>query len=275
MPLLKTVASATITLYKINDIALYNAEIISTNGNIFHPYDIETTLILKVYKNIDDITNKFTDIVWSKHSINSNEIIEDSSWGEKYINQTMIQINKDDFNQKCVIQADVYEFVNKKRTCVASARITLMDVNELYSSNVPPENPIDGLLWVDTSGNAPIIYSWNDVSKKWTRVGETTPSVRNLILNSNFWRLNSTDFKLENESCLYNLIVENKHDKTWLRLKNHKKVDVDLYTTAGIYQTTSYPIVTNSYYTLSLKAFRNNDMEYMGDSSITDIRFSR
>ena len=36
MPLSNKVTSATITLYKINEISLYDAELISTNGNIFH-----------------------------------------------------------------------------------------------------------------------------------------------------------------------------------------------------------------------------------------------
>ena len=44
------ITSATITLYKINEVALYSSEIISTNGNIFHPYDMETSLTFKVYK---------------------------------------------------------------------------------------------------------------------------------------------------------------------------------------------------------------------------------
>ena len=39
MPLPNNIASATITLYKINEVSIYKSELISSNGTIFHPYD--------------------------------------------------------------------------------------------------------------------------------------------------------------------------------------------------------------------------------------------
>ena len=68
MPLLENVASATITLYKIEEVAQYQSELYSSNGNIFHPYDLETTLNFVVYKSYEDITNQFTDIEWKRYS---------------------------------------------------------------------------------------------------------------------------------------------------------------------------------------------------------------
>ena len=253
MPLSNNVTSATITLYKIDEVSLYSAEIISSNGNIFHPYDLNTTLLFKIFQNSKDITSEFVDIAWTRISFDKNVVLEDKSWGEKYKGLNTIDINKNDFQEKCVIQADAYTVLDGKRTCVASARITLVDVNELYTDSLPPENPIDGQIWVDTSGNTPMIYSWNDSLKRWITVGKTTPTVRNLIRNSNFWTLNSDYYLIENDSCLMNPIVHTAFNKTWLRLKSVIKTDNES-TTAGIMQTTSFPIVKNSDYTFSLLA---------------------
>ena len=264
MPLLNSIASATITLYKINEIALYQAELISTNGNIFHPYDMDTELHFNVFKDMNNIVSSFKDIVWTRYSFKANSLLEDNLWGRDYKGKSIIKINKNDFTEKCVIQADAYEIINGKRTCVASARITLIDINELYSSDTPPENPIDGSLWVDTSGGVPIIYSWNEKLKEWTVVGRTTPNVRNLLTNSNFWRLNSTGFSTENENYLLNLITVDKFEKTWLRLKSYMATE-NINTIAGVHQTTVYPIVPNSDYTFSFLAFNQTDAEYDGD----------
>ena len=270
MPLSNNVTSATITLYKIDEVSLYSAEIISSNGNIFHPYDLNTTLLFKIFQNSKDITSEFVDIAWTRISFDKNVVLEDKSWGEKYKGLNTIDINKNDFQEKCVIQADAYTVLDGKRTCVASARITLVDVNELYTDSLPPENPIDGQIWVDTSGNTPMIYSWNDSLKRWVTVGKTTPTVRNLIQNSNFWTLNSDYYLIENDSCLMNPIVHTAFNKTWLRLKSVIKTDNES-TTAGIMQTTSFPIVKNSDYTFSLLAYCVNDIEYTGKNIYVEI----
>ena len=264
------ITSATITLYKINEVALYSSEIISTNGNIFHPYDMETTLTFRVYKNSMDITDSFTRIEWRKFSFDSSEILEDEVWSRDYKNLKAIKINKNDFDKKCVIQADAYEIVDKREQCVASARITLLDINELYSNDTPPENPSEGALWIDTSGDVPIIYTWNSIYKEWRVVGKTNPAVRNLIQNSNFWRLNSTGFISEKEEYLYNLKTEYMFEKNWLNIKSYK---VTLFEdmTAGVCQTTFYPINPKSDYTFSLKAYRKNTDEYTGENLFIKI----
>ena len=261
MPLSNKVTSATITLYKINETSIYNAELVSSNGVIFHPYDINTDLIFKVYKNSKDITSEFEDIVWSRISYDKNSLIDDRQWGEQYRGLNIIHITKDDFQEKCIIQADAYDIIDKKRTCVASARITLLDVNELHSGSTPPENPVDGQIWVDTGGETPMIYSWNDVTKQWTIVGKTTPTVRNLIRNSNFWTLNDEYYFIENDMYLLNTTVNQAFNKNWLRIKSNKKTDNENMT-AGIYQVTDFPIVKDSYYTFSFLSYCVNDIEY-------------
>lgn len=261
MPLSNKVTSATITLHKINEVSIYNAELISTNGNIFHPYDINTDLIFKIFNNTKDITSEFKDIIWTRVSYDKNAILEDKQWGKKYEGLTTISISKNDFQEKCLIQADAYTVINGKRTCVASARITLLDVNELYSGEIPPENPVDGQIWVDTGGSTPMIYSWNDSTKQWVSVGKTDPVVRNLIKNSNFWTLNSDYFNIENDFYLLNPIVKQTFNKNWVRLKSNTPTENE-NTTTGISQITDYPIVKDSFYTFSFLAYCVNDIEY-------------
>ena len=265
MPLPNNIASATITLYKINEVSIYKSELISSNGTIFHPYDLETTLTFTIFKESQDITKEFTDIVWTRYSYDSDQFLEDENWGKEYTGLKTITIHKDDFQEKCVIQVDAYTVLNGKRTCVASSRITLLDINELYSSETPPENPKDGQMWVDTSGLTPIIHSWNNTLKKWIKVGPTVAVVRNLIRNSNFWKLNSDYFHMENDSFLRNLTVVNTFEKNWLRLKSSKATNSE-FTTAGVYQATEYPIIINSDYTFSFLAYRVKDIENVGEN---------
>lgn len=263
MPAFNNVTTATITLYKIEEVSLYQAELISTNGNIFHPYDINTDLIFRIYLNNENITNKFTDIEWVKYSHDKDLIIEDIGWGQIHQGKDFISITRDDVKSKCIIQADAYMLINNIRTCVASARITLIDVNELYSNPEPPADPIDGSLWVNTSHTPPIIYSWNSVLNKWVEVGKTTPYVRNLIHNSNFWKLNTEDYLIDNIESLYSIKIENINGKEWANLKSKRLTQNDI--SAGLYQNTIYPIVKNSDYCFSFLIRRFKDTVYDGN----------
>ena len=262
MPTFKNVTTATITLYKIEEVALYQAELISTNGNIFHPYDINTDLQFRVLLNNEDITDKFTDIEWVRYSQDSDIILEDQYWGSKYHGESFISITRDDVNRKCIIQANAYQEINKSRTCVASARITLIDINELYSNALPPEDPKEGTLWVNTATNPPVIYSWNSMFNKWVEVGKTTPFVRNLIQNSNFWKLNIEGFIEDNSESLEPIRVYNINDKEWAMLKSKHITNKDI--SAGIFQATTYPLVKDSDYCLSFLAYKKRTVGYEG-----------
>ena len=262
MPTFKNVTTATITLYKIEEVALYQAELISTNGNIFHPYDINTDLQFRVLLNNEDITDEFTDIEWVRYSQDSDIILEDQYWGSKYHGESFISITRDDVNRKCIIQANAYQEINKSRTCVASARITLIDINELYSNALPPEDPKEGTLWVNTATNPPVIYSWNSMFNKWTEVGKTTPFVRNLIQNSNFWKLNIEGFIEDNSESLEPIRVYNINDKEWAMLKSKHITNKDI--SAGIFQATTYPLVKDSDYCLSFLAYKKRTVGYDG-----------
>jgi hypothetical protein len=253
MPVLKYVATATITLYTIEEVSIYQSEIISSNGNIFHPYDMTTTLHFRVYSGGIDITDTIKDIRWTKYSFDTNSVLEDKNWGDPYMGSSSISIAKQDINQKCVIQADAYMIKKQKETCVASARITLMDINDLYTSEIPPSNPIEGMLWVNTSTNPPAIFSWNTKLNKWTEVGKTSPFVRNLIKNSNFWKLNTEGFMPDNENSLEKITIETISDKKWAKLKS--RIATYENVSAGLTYTSTDTIVKNSYYTFSVLAY--------------------
>lgn len=53
---------ASITIQIIEDVAIYKAQIFSSNGNIFGTRDKSTDISLVVWKGLNDITAKFTDI---------------------------------------------------------------------------------------------------------------------------------------------------------------------------------------------------------------------
>ena len=67
-------ATASITIQLIKDYSMYTSEIISSNGTLFQSTDTDTTLTLRIYKGIEDITNKITDIVWTKFYFDNDEL---------------------------------------------------------------------------------------------------------------------------------------------------------------------------------------------------------
>lgn len=57
------IIKASITIQIIEDVAIYKAQIFSSNGNIFGTTDKSTDINLVVWKGFTDITNRFNDIV--------------------------------------------------------------------------------------------------------------------------------------------------------------------------------------------------------------------
>lgn len=54
---------ASITIQIIEDVAIYKAQIFSSNGNIFGTTDKTSDISLVVWKGLTDITDRFNDIV--------------------------------------------------------------------------------------------------------------------------------------------------------------------------------------------------------------------
>lgn len=184
------ITRASLTLQLIEDVAIYKAELFSSAGNIFQPTDKQTDISVKVFKGLQDITEKFKDIKWRRFTFDVDNVVEDLEWGNQHDGKKTITVTKKDVDEKAKFQCEVYDIIDKARTLVAVESITIVDVNDLKPSKTPPENPIDGQIWLDSSVDPPIIKMWNSTTKQWVVVSSADPQVRNLLRNSNFFTKN-------------------------------------------------------------------------------------
>lgn len=209
---------ASITLQIIDDTVLYKAQLYSSNGNIFSQRDELSELYVRVYKGVDDITNKFTDIVWKRFTSDSQNNEEDLAWGEQHAGKTDIIITKEDIRSKANIQVEVYSVINGERTLVAADFITFIDINDLQGSDTPPENPKDGDLWLDTSVVPPRLMVWDSNLGMWIEVAVAGKDRRNLLRNSNFYKKSFDFWSPVNNPILE---IESMSGKKWARIKSN------------------------------------------------------
>lgn len=212
---------ASMTIQIIDDVAIYKAQLFSSNGNIFGTYDKETDMFVVVYKGLEDITNKFTDIVWKRFSSNSGYYEEDLEWGEKFRNQSKIKVTKEDIIEKANIQCEVYMQLNGERVLAAADFISFVDINDMQGSPFPPENPQHGDLWLDTSVTPPRLMMWDANLGMWIEVKIAGQDRRNLIRNSNFYK-KTYDFWTPLNNPI--LDIESYSAKRWARIKNNSKL---------------------------------------------------
>lgn len=248
------ITRATYTIQIIEDVAIYKAELFSTAGNIFQPSDTQTELSIKVFKGLDDITENFTDIKWKRFSFNSGDYIEDKSWGDIFDGLKTITVTKQDVNDKCKIQCEVYDVIKGEHKLVAVDSITIIDVNDMQPSDKPPSNPIHGQIWIDSSVNPPVIKMWDEYRQQWITIGTADPIVRNNIRNSNFYTKNLNLWNKENLSSFWE--VRRFPDNNFLRLK--QETIVNDY--KGISQTI-LNIKESSNYTLQCLARNYSNIE--------------
>ena len=209
---------ASITLQIIDDTVLYKAQLYSSNGNIFSQRDESSEVYVRVYKGVDDITNKFTDIVWKRFTLDSQNNEEDLAWGEQHAGKTDIIITKDDIRSKANIQVEVYSIINGERTLVAADFVTFIDINDLQGSDTPPENPKDGDLWLDTSVVPPRLMVWDSNLGMWIEVAVAGKDRRNLLRNSNFYKKSFDFWSPVNNPILE---IESMSGKKWARIKSN------------------------------------------------------
>ena len=206
------------TIQIIEDVALYKAQLFSSNGNIFSSSDKSSEVYVRVYKGLDDITAKFSDIVWKRFTANSENIEEDLIWGDQHAGKTDIIITKDDIKEKANIQVEIYSIVNGERVLVAADFITFIDINDMQGSNTPPENPKHGDLWLDTSVTPPRLMMWDSNLGMWIEVAIAGKDRRNLIRHSNFYRKNFDYWTNVNNATLE---IESMSSKKWARIKSN------------------------------------------------------
>lgn len=257
------ITRSSITLQIIEDVAIYKAELFSSAGNIFQPTDKSTEITVRVFKGLVDITDTFTDIIWKRFTFDSDNIIEDLEWGNKFNGQKTILVSKQDVNEKAKIQCEVYDTIMGERTLVAAESITIVDINDLKPSETPPENPTHGQIWLDSSVEPPVIKMWDSIRKQWITISSSNPQIRNFIRNSNFFTRN---FNLWEKLDPIDLMeVEYYAGGMWA----HFKQDTPSMIARGISQ-----FVKNarqkSDYTIQLKALRNTENEvYIGGLTIS------
>lgn len=208
---------ASITLQVIEDVAIYKAQLFSSNGNIFSSRDESSDLHVRVFKGFEDITDRFTDIIWKRFTADSGSVEEDAKWGEQHKGKKDIVITKEDIQSKANIQVEVYGLIQGKRSLVATDFITFIDVNDMEGSPTPPSNPKDGDLWLDTSVMPPRLMVWDSSLGMWVEVTVAGNDRRNLIRHSNFYKKN---FDLWTAVNAPTLTVESLSGKKWARIKS-------------------------------------------------------
>lgn len=209
---------ASITIQIIEDVAIYKAQIFSSNGNIFGTNDKSSDINLVVWKGLTDITAKFTDIVWRRFTASDKYHEEDLEWGKKHINLKSFTITKEEIEQQAKIQVEVYGEIDGKRQLVAVDYINFIDVNDLQGSPTPPDNPKNGDLWLDTSVTPPRLMMWDDSLKMWVEVTVAGKDRRNLLRNSNFYKSTLDHW---NKIGIPNIEFESLSGKKWARIKSN------------------------------------------------------
>lgn len=119
---------------------------------------------------------------------------------------------------------------------ICSAFITIIDMNDITSSNTPPSNPTDGMLWMDTSVTPPVLKVWQN--GKWEIQGDETVGTSNLLKNTGLrkdtthWSLSSgitrDVIKKKGDNCSFKYQVTGLTADAW-RSANPTTVEVDLY----------------------------------------------
>ena len=257
-------ATASITIQLIKDYSMYTSEIISSNGTIFQSTDTSTTLTLKIYKGIEDITNKITDIEWSRFYFNNDELVEDRDWGKDKKNKQKIVLYKDEIEEKSIIQASGFSSIEGSRELVTTARITIIKISDIYISDIMPVNPSDKMMWMDTNKTPPTLKIWSDELGYWMSSGIDVPIVKNLIKNSNFWAPVDDYYTIENSNQIQTPVRVSYQNKQWLKLESKNTNGQS----GGVYQEVQYPIQPNSNYIFSLIGYREG---YLSQSVLIKI----
>ena len=240
-------ATASITIQLIKDYSIYNSEIISSNGTIFQSTDTDTTLTLRVYKGVEDITNKITDIEWSRFYFSGDDLREDYVWGENKKNKNKVVLYKDEIEEKSIIQASGYSMIEGHRELVTTARITMIKISDVYISDITPVDPSDNMMWMDTNNDPPVLKLWKEDLGIWISSGTDIPIVKNIIRNSNFWTSLDGYYDIVNSNHINTPDIITAENKRWVTLRS-KNANSN---SGGISQEIQYPITANSNYIFS------------------------
>ena len=204
------------TIEAVDDVAMYNAELSSSVGDLITPGVFSTRIKLTVYKNTENITDKFEKIVWKKFLFDGNDLNEEEGWGIDKYGQKEIDILRDEFQKKVRIECYVYDEVDNEEVIVASAYLTLVDVNDLHPSNTPPENPKEGEVWLDTSKVPPVFNVF--MNGKWVPINIDLDHIYEDIekLVEDIKKIDDEIFNINQELGTNTILtIDNKKDYLW------------------------------------------------------------
>lgn len=260
-------ATASITIQLIKDFSMYTSEIISSNGTIFQSTDTSTTLSFRAYKGIENVTDKIIDIDWHRYYFRNDELVEDIGWGDDKKNKNRIVLYKDEIEEKSIIQANGYAFIEDKRELVTTARITMIKISDVYVSDIEPIEPSDKMMWMDMNNNPPLLKIWSDTLNTWISSGTDIPIVKNHIKNSNFWTNIDDYYTIVNSNHIEAPTIVSYQNKYWANLRSKNRNSQG----GGIEQIIQYPIIENSTYTFSFIGYRDTNFLYNGTNIVIRI----
>lgn len=203
------------TIQAVDDVAIYQAELSSSAGDLITPGVYSTNIKLTVYNNFQDITSNFTNIVWKKFSYEGNNLVEEEGWGIDKAGQREINLLREEFQKKVRIECYVYDIVNHENTIVASSYITMVDINDLNPSINPPENPKEGEVWLDTSITPPVFKVF--INGEWTIISDMNPLYEDIEkLIEDIKKIDNEIFNLNQEIGANTILnIDNTTDYLW------------------------------------------------------------
>lgn len=109
---------------------------------------------------------------------------------EPFVRGKLVNARDVDVDEKAVYICEVSDRSGK---LVASAHITIADLNDPVVSSTAPPNPATGQLWLDTSGNNDVLKRWNGA--QWIDSTLTPEELSNIYANieRNTTAINQTD----------------------------------------------------------------------------------
>lgn len=115
------------------------------------------------------------------------------NWGDG--NGKIIYIPHNSVSGSKTIQCNISNIDNE---IVSNCQETILDVNDPISSSSEPQNPTDGQLWLDISGDRYVIKAYSESTGEWQTVQaaagtEIFTSKPNMYLQGDIWILNEED----------------------------------------------------------------------------------
>lgn len=107
---------------------------------------------------------------------------------------------------------------------------TFLQLQQLYGakiirSNTPPPNPKAGMVWVDTSGERDVIYTWNAAIKDWDKA---TPTFAEEVGAYDKGTVDSKDQSVYDDSTWYtDIVAEEKKQQAITESKGYTNVELE------------------------------------------------